>query len=419
MIKIYRGKEAFAEINKFINKADSAAAETESGVKEIISRVAKEGDSALDFYAAKFGDQQRNSYQLKMAEVEAIAEKTEPEARRVIEEAATSIREFALGMQSNFEPVVQHRKGYSIGLEYKAVEKVACYVPGGRFPLPSTALMTAIPARVAGVEKVIVTSPSLAPEVAYAALVAGADAFYCLGGAQAVAAFALGTESVEKVDMIVGPGNAWVTEAKKQLQGRVGIDMLAGPSEVAIIADSSADPLKVTVDILAQAEHDPDARAWLLTDSQELANSVAEILPGVVADLELPEFISEALSCSGIFVLDSLDECLRGCNLLAPEHLHLNTGIDAELKKKLKHFGSLFMGGNCSVPFGDYMAGPNHTLPTGTSARFSSGLSPLTFMRTQTWTSAEGNISELATGVELFARLEGLKAHAEAARLRK
>lgn len=251
--------------------------------------------------------------------------------------------------------------------------------------------------------------------MAYASLISGADAFYCLGGAQSIAAFAYGTESIPQVDMIVGPGNAWVTEAKKQVQGKVAIDMLAGPSEVAIIADSSADPDDVIMDILAQAEHDPDARAWLLTDSATLAEKVSEKITGVVASLNLPEFVEESLAASAIFLLDNLDQCTDGSNQLAPEHLHINTAENERVRAGLKHFGSLFIGKNCTVPFGDYMAGPNHTLPTGTSARFSSGLSPLTFMRTQTWTSADGDISELARDVRTFAELEGLTAHAEAA----
>lgn len=415
MINIFRGNEAREKISEFTNCKNITAGKVEAGVKEVITRVKSDGDAALDYFARKFGDQVRESFLVTQSELKALAEQCTPEAKEVIERAAASIREFAEGMQENFRPVVQKRSGYSIGLDFVPIEKAACYVPGGRFPLPSTALMTVIPARVAGVKEVFVVSPSLTPEVAFAALVAGADSFYCLGGAQAVAAFAFGTETIPRADIIVGPGNAWVTEAKKQLQGQVGIDMLAGPSEVAIIADESASSDLVTLDILAQAEHDPDARAWLLTDSEKLALEVQQKIPAAVARLKLPDFVKESLQASAVFLLKDLNECVDYSNLLAPEHLHINTAEDARLRESLKHFGSLFIGANCTVPFGDYLAGPNHTLPTGSSARFSSGLSPLTFMRTQTWTRAEGDVAKLAADVNTFARLEGLLAHAAAA----
>jgi histidinol dehydrogenase len=252
-------------------------------------------------------------------------------------------------------------------------------------------------------------------EIVLAGRLAEVTDFYKVGGAQAIAALALGTESIAPVDMIVGPGNAYVTEAKRQLQGTVGIDMLAGPSEVAIVADGSANPEWVAFDMLAQAEHDPESRAWLFTDSNGLGESVARELEKLPRKVELPDFVSNNLSGLSILVFESLDECAKASDLVSPEHLQLSVENPESLKPKLRHYGALFMGYSATVPFGDYMAGPNHTLPTGRTARFAGGLTPVAFLRPQSWMTFAESVERLARGTAAFAEIEGLKAHAAAA----
>ncbi len=301
----------------------------------------------------------------------------------------------------------------------RPVKRAACYIPGGRYPLPSTALMTAVTASVAGVKEICIVSPNLCDEILYAGTLAGVHEFHQIGGAQAIAALALGTESIEVADMIAGPGNAYVTEAKRQLFGQVGIDMLAGPSEVAIIADKGAKARWVALDLLAQAEHDPDSRVYLLTDCPELARSVVAIFPSLIDEIKgLPDYIGSVLAASAVVVLPSLTECARVSDLIAPEHLELQVADPHKLKQSVTSYGALFMGYAATVPFGDYMAGPNHTLPTNRSARFAGGLSPLTFMRGQTWLDVKEGASGLASKTAAFAAIEGLLAHEAAARAR-
>ena len=285
--------------------------------------------------------------------------------------------------------------------------------------MPSTALMTALPARVAGVAEICIVCPDMSPEIIYAGHLAGVDRFFRIGGAQAVAALAFGTETIPAVDMVVGPGNAYVTEAKRQLQGMIGIDLLAGPSEVAVIADRSPDPERVALDLLAQWEHDPDARAWLLTDSRELAESVAEALARRSRSPGFPSFLEASVEGGAILVFESLEACAAASDRVAPEHLQLAVVDPDSMKSRVKNYGALFLGREATVPFGDYMAGPNHTLPTGRTARFSGGLSPLAFLRPQSWLEVGAGLHRLASDTEAFAEAEGLPVHAEAARARK
>jgi histidinol dehydrogenase len=279
--------------------------------------------------------------------------------------------------------------------------------------------MTVTTAKVAGVPEIILVSPRLCDEVIVAGHLAGATAFYQLGGAQAIAALALGTETIQSVDVIAGPGNAYVTEAKRQLQGTVGIDMLAGPSEVGIIADAQANPRWVAMDLLAQAEHDPMARAYLMTDSMVLAEAVQQAMVSLMDEITLPGFLAESIHESAILVLDSLEQCAEVANQMAPEHLQLNIADPPCLRPLLLNYGALFVGYRATVPFGDYMAGPNHTLPTGRTARFCGGLTPLTFLRPQSWIEVPaGGGKRLARETADFAALEGLHGHAAAAKFR-
>lgn len=389
-----------------------------SRVAGIIEGVAKDGDKALAAIAAKIGDKPPRAYTLDSAAVKALSKRLPEGTREVLGAAAANITKFAEGIMAALNPVTVEFGDYAAGFDLKPVARAACYVPGGRYPLPSTALMTAITARAAGVKEVCIVSPVLCDEILYAGHLAGVTEFYELGGAQAIAALAMGTKTIKAADIVVGPGNVYVTEAKRQLFGQVGIDMLAGPSEVTIIADKGAQPEWLALDLLAQAEHDPDARVYLLTDSKKIATAVNLELPRLVSKLNLPEYVCDVLTASAIIVSPSLPDCAELSNKIAPEHLELQVAKPEKLKPLLTNYGALFMGYHATVPFGDYMAGPNHTLPTNRAARFAGGLSPLTFLRGQSWLQIKGQAKDLAAGTAAFAGLEGLAAHEAAAKAR-
>lgn len=388
-----------------------ARPEVTASVQEIIGQVRERGDEGLRAVAERLGDSPPARFSVKQLESE---QQLSPQTRALLERAAGNIEGFARAVVDGLHPVTIEHSGFRTGMRYQPVERVACYVPGGRYPLPSTALMTGLTAKAAGVREICLLCPQLHPAVVYAAKLAGIENIYQMGGAQAVAAVAFGTESVKAVDMVVGPGNAYVTEAKRQLQGVIGIDMLAGPSEVTIVADSPAKAEWMALDLLAQAEHDPDSRVYLLTPSRELAEEVSQEIVRLYGELALPDFLESSLSRSALLTFPDLEQCLEAANAIAPEHLHIH---DAGLRDQVDHYGGLFVGEQATVPFGDYMAGPNHTLPTGRSARFSSGLNPLTFLRPQSWLEVN-DPSQLAQDTALFADLEGLTAHAAAARAR-
>lgn len=418
MISIYSGDEAREKLRGFqVPQApDEGIVQT---VSEIIIAVRERGDAAILELAKRFGDETPENFALTQEEIQAALSRLPAETRNLLERAAGNIRAFAGAVMGSLSPVRLERGEFTAGLDLRPVERAGCYVPGGRYPLPSTALMTAITARAAGVEELAIASPRVADEVVYAGTLAGVETFYRIGGAQAVAAFAFGTESVKAVEFIAGPGNAYVTEAKRQLQGLVGIDLLAGPSEVAIIADAPANPRWLALDMLAQCEHDPQARAWLLTDSRELAESVAEEIKQLAGELQLPGFIDESIAGGAILVLEHMDDCAAGANQLAPEHLQLSVADPQTLRERLTNYGALFVGYQACVPFGDYMAGPNHTLPTGRTARFAGGLSPLTFLRAQSYLEVGSNPDALTRDSAVLAQIEGLTAHAAAARARR
>lgn len=422
-IPVYEGTAAAAWLKSSQKTMDAQATESDTRLQEAVcgtlAEVATGGDAALKAIAARFGDAVPESLRLPESAIAEANQRLAPETKQVLETAYERIHRFAQAVMDSLQPVKLNQGDFWVGMDFKPVERAGCYVPGGRYPLPSTALMTATTATVAGVQDVCICSPRLGDEVIYAGTLAGVKEFYQIGGAQAVAAMAFGTESIARVDVIVGPGNAYVTEAKRQIQGQVGIDMLAGPSEVAIIADGEANPRWVALDLISQAEHDPMARAYLLTDSQSLATQVAALVPELVQELKLPDYLAESLAGSAILVLDSMAACVAATNSIAPEHLQLNVREPEALKPQLKHYGALFMGYAATVPFGDYMAGPNHTLPTGRTARFSGGLTPLTFLRPQSWIQVQGEqASGLARETAAFAQLEGLTGHGAAASAR-
>jgi histidinol dehydrogenase len=410
VISILQGESAWNWLEAHATSEQSSRTES---VRAVIAEVRSGGDEALLEFARKFGDPLQ--IELSKDEVQAKCDQLNLTTKHLLERAAHRIKTYAEGVMGSLRPSEVQGDGFTAGLRFQPVESVGCYVPGGRYPLPSTALMTTIPARVAGVKNISITCPSPHPAVLYAASLAQADRYYCIGGSQAVAALALGTTTVGRVDMIVGPGNAYVTEAKRQLQGTVGIDMLAGPSEVAIIADQSAEPEWIALDLLAQAEHDPLAKVCLMTDCADLAKRVQL---SIVANAEpKPDFISQSLGRSALLVFGNLKDCVQASNSFAPEHLQVYLD-DSQLLDQLTHYGALFIGPHSAVALGDYGSGPNHTLPTERAARFSSGLSPLTFLRTQSWLRATDAAQQLIEDTVAFAELEGLHLHAASARAR-
>ncbi len=412
MIQILSGDNAlnFAPVRDEENESA-----IEERVKEIISSVRQDKDAALSKWASLLKDKITKDWLLDSLSIEEACKRLPQDSKDVIDIAATRIKDYATAVLSVIKPVTVNNGTFQTGMDFKPVLRVACYVPSGRYPLPSTALMTAMTARVAGVKEICILTPCVCDEIIYAASVCGVNEIYQLGGAQAAAAVAFGTESIKRADMLVGPGNAYLTEAKRQLQGQIGIDMLAGPSEIAIIADSGANPKWLALDLLSQAEHDPGARAYLFTDSKEIADATALEITTSIDKLSLPDFVRESIKYNAIVVLPTLAICVDKVNELAPEHLQLQVEDPESLKPALLNYGALFMGYYASVPHGDYMAGPNHTLPTGGAARYSGALNPLVFLRAQSWMKSSNNAAHLAKETAQFAKLEGLTAHAAAA----
>lgn len=415
----YDGQAAFEWLTKSLSRevASLKAEKIKITVEQIIDAVRTDGDNALIQMAEKYGDPILPGFKLSKEQIEEAIANVSPQAKEAIDKAAKNIRAFAEAVMAKAQPVQLDTEEFSTGLIFTPVERAGCYVPGGKFPLPSTALMTAITASVAGVEDICIATPSLCNETTYAGSISGVKEFYITGGAQAVAALALGTESIEKVDMVVGPGNAYVTEAKRQLSADVGIDMLAGPSEIAIIADSSQNPAWIAIDMISQAEHGPDASAYLITDSKELANRVTTEIDKLMTEYQ-GSLSETTLEQFAIFTMPSIKECVDFSNKLAPEHLELQVDDPWQWKSRLTSYGALFIGAEATVPYGDYAAGPNHTLPTNRSARYTGALNPFTFLRAQTWLEVKPGAKTLPATTVAMAEIEGLSAHAQAARVR-
>ena len=417
MIKIFKKGEIE---DKEIFKRNSDSLDVSSIVKDIIENVKKSGDKALKEYSLKFDKVDLNSLIVTEKEIDSALEEVEEEFLNIIVEAAENITEYHSK---------QLRKGYEIKKENGAVlgqivlplEKVGIYVPGGTAAYPSTVLMNAIPAKIAGVKEVVMVTPpnkegKVNPYILAAAKVAGVDRIFKVGGAQAIAALAYGTESVPQVDKIVGPGNAFVAEAKKQVFGQVAIDMIAGPSEILVISDSKSNPKHLAADLLSQAEHDKNATAVLVTDSFELADCVQKEIEEQLKDLPREEIARASIDNNGkIIVCKDMSEAIEISNRIAPEHLEISTDNPFELLKSVKNAGSVFLGRYSSEPLGDYFAGPNHTLPTMGTSRFSSPLSVEDFVKTMQYSSyTEEALKEDYCKIAYFARKEGLEAHARA-----
>ena len=393
-------------------------------VSEILARVKNEGDRALKEYSEKFDKAKLTSLRVTEAEMDESFSSVEPEFLEVLKKAADNIRAFhALQKREGF--VLKREDGSLVGQKVLPIERAGLYVPGGTAAYPSTVLMDAIPAVVAGCQRVVMVSPpnqegKINPVILAAARIAGVTEIYKVGGAQAIAALAYGTESVPKVDKIVGPGNAFVAEAKRQVFGEVNIDMIAGPSEILVVADGKNDPKHIAADLLSQAEHDKMASAVLVTDDGEFALRVAEEIERQIPLLERAEIARASIDGNGkIIVTRDLQQAIEIANGIAPEHLELCVDEPFVWLEKVRHAGSVFLGRYCPEAIGDYFAGANHTLPTSGSARFSSPLSVDDFIKkTQYIYYDEKALRGVCKDVEYFAKKEGLTAHAKSAVVR-
>ncbi len=421
MIKILKYGEVAAEE---IFARGTAATDVSDIVAEIIKTVRREGDAALIAYAARFDKATLSSVEVSEAEIEEVFSLVEPEFLEVLREASANIRAFHQAQVRN-SFILNEKDGVVTGQKITPIERVGLYVPGGTAAYPSTVLMDSIPAKIAGCKELCITTPPMPsgkinPAILAAAKIAGVDRIFKTGGAQAIAALAYGTETIPKVDKIVGPGNAFVAEAKRQVFGRVSIDMIAGPSEILVIADGKSNPAFVAADLLSQAEHDKMASAVLVTDSEQLAAAVQEELEKQLPLLPREEIARVSIENNGkIIVAENLAEVFDVANEIAPEHLELCVDDPFAYLDKVKNAGSIFMGRYCPEALGDYFAGPNHTLPTSGTARFSSPLSVDDFVKKSQYTYyTKEALCKVAHKVALFAEKEGLQAHARSATVR-
>ncbi len=422
MIRIMKtGEIAREEI--FARKTPTA--HVEETVAEILRNVRARGDAALREYTEKFDGAKLEGLLVTEEEMAEAMEGIEPGFLAVLERAAANIRRFhSRQVRNSF--LINEEEGVVMGQKITPVDRAGLYVPGGTAAYPSTVLMDVIPAKIAGVPQVVITTPpgkdgKINPAILAAAKVAGADCIVKVGGAQAIAALAFGTETVPRVDKIVGPGNAFVAEAKRQVYGLVSIDMIAGPSEILVVADGKSNPAYLAADLLSQAEHDRMASAVLITDSEALALGVQAELERQLPLLEREEIARASIENNGkIIVTGDLAEAIRAANEIAPEHLELCVDQPFDYLDSIRHAGSVFLGRNCPEALGDYLAGPNHTLPTQGTARFSSPLSVDDFVKKTQYTYYTADaLARVARDVAVFARKEGLTGHARSAMIRQ
>ena len=421
MIRIYPygevpNQEIFARTEPTANVSDI--------VTEIIQDVRRRGDEALLEYTKKFDKAELTNLQVTEEEFREALSSFDPRLKQVLQRAASNISKFHSRQKRN-SFILNEDDGIVMGQKVIPIDRVGLYVPGGTAAYPSTVLMDTLPARIAGVKEIVMVTPPNAQgkvnsAILAAARIAGVDKIFKVGGAQAIAALAYGTESIPKVDKIVGPGNAFVAEAKRQVYGQVSIDMIAGPSEILIVSDRKTDPRHVAADLLSQAEHDKLASAVLVTDSMELAKAVQAELEIQIPKLERAEIARVSIDNNGkIIVADNLNKAIEIANEIAPEHLELCVDQPFDYLSKVRHAGSVFMGRNCPEALGDYLAGPNHTLPTSGTARFSSPLSVDDFVKKMQYTYfTRDALANVADDVAYFARAEGLTGHARSALIR-
>ncbi len=386
---------------------------------DLITEVQEGGVAALEKLTAQFDERPMGTpLFLTRADLEEALRSLPDDHREALERIAGRIGKFATAQRETLSSLTGFSvPGGTAGHTVTAVARAGCYAPGGRYPLPSSVLMTAVTARAAGVGEVWIASPRPAPITLAAAAVAGADGLLAAGGAHAIAALAFGAGPLPAVDTIVGPGNRYVTAAKQLVFGTVGIDMLAGPSELAVLADATADADIVAADLIAQAEHDPEAFPVLVTTDPALVGRVRKELAARLADLPTAAVAVPALRGGGAVLAETLDEAVSICDQIAPEHLQLSVADPVGVRERLVNYGAVFVGEGSAEVFGDYGAGPNHVLPTGGTARFTGGLSVFTFLRVRTWLKVNPT-DELRRDTAWLARQEGLEGHARAAEAR-
>lgn len=422
MIKIMKygqvpNSEIFARVTPTVDVAGIVA--------DILYDVRKNGDKAVLAYCAKFDKAELDTLEVSKQEIAEAIDAVEPEFLEILKEAAANIRAFhSRQVRNSF--VLADKPGVVLGQKVTPIEKVGVYVPGGTAAYPSTVLMDTIPAKIAGCPQIVMVTPpgkdgKINPAILAAASIAGVDKIFKVGGAQAIAALAYGTESIPKVDKIVGPGNAFVAEAKKQVFGMVSIDMIAGPSEILVIADGKSNPVHVAADLLSQAEHDKLASAVLVTDSEELAVTVRDELERQLPLLPREEIARASIDNNGkIIVAENLMQGIEIANEIAPEHLELVVDDPFSYLDAVKNAGSIFMGRSCPEALGDYFAGPNHTLPTSGTARFSSPLSVDDFVKKSQFSYYTADaLASVADKIAAFAEKEGLRAHGRSVMIRK
>ena len=397
-----------------------------AAVEEIISAVKAEGDQALLRYNNRFDNMQAGSItelELSQAKIAQSLAAITAEQRQALDLAANRIRKYHQHQKQESWSYTE-TDGTVLGQQITALEKVGVYVPGGKAAYPSTVLMDVIPAKVAGVEEIIMVTPTpagvLADVVIAAAAIAGVDRVFTVGGAQAIAALAYGTESIPKVDKIVGPGNIFVATAKRQVFGQVGLDMIAGPSEILVICDGQTDPDWIAMDLFSQAEHDENAQSILVCPDAKFIDRVEESIQKLLPTMERASIIAESLSRRGALIkVDDMAEAMEVCNRIAPEHLELSVADPQALLSSIKHAGAIFMGRHTSEALGDYCAGPNHVLPTSGTVRFSSPLGVYDFQkRSSIIHCSEEGASVLGKTASILARSESLTAHAQSAEFR-
>jgi histidinol dehydrogenase len=424
VLTIYHFAQDEAALKQQLNRTVSFDPDAQRTVDEILLRVRSEGDQAILDYTERFQGVRLTDMKVSAAEIERAYADADPEFIGILKQAFRNITEFHRH-EAERSFFYEQEGGVILGQRVTPMEKALLYVPGGKASYPSSVLMNAAPAQVAGVREIYMTTPcdaegKVSPHILAAAKVAGITSVYKLGGAQAVAAFAFGTDSIPKVDIVTGPGNKYVALAKKQVFGHVSIDSIAGPSEVVVIADGNADPEFIVMDMFAQAEHDPDASAVLITPSETLATEVQETAGRLVGTMLRGEVIAKALKDNGAIVkVDSMAEACRVSDMIAPEHLELHVENPWEILPELHHAGAIFMGPWSCETIGDYFAGPNHTLPTNGTARFFSPLSVRDFVKhTSIIAYSKDELRRNGEKIARFADHEGLQAHAEAVRTR-
>ncbi len=427
MLRLDTRKPGFAEaFERLVNDRRESDQEVSRDVARIIEDVRSRGDKALSDYTARWDEHSLGEdadWRISLEMCREAFEDLHPDLRAALELAAQRIRAFHEGQKPKNKDS-RDEAGVRMGARWTAVDAAGLYIPGGRASYPSSLLMNAIPAKVAGVDRLVVVTPTpggeINPLVMAAAHLAGVDEVWRIGGAQAVAALAFGTERIAAVDVITGPGNAWVAEAKRQLFGVVGIDMVAGPSEILVIADGKNDPDWIAADLLSQAEHDPAAQSILITDDGLFADTVADRIGVELAMLPSARVAAESWNTHGVIIeVASLDEAPALANALAAEHVQIATDKPQALFKQIRHAGSVFLGRMTPEAIGDYVAGPNHVLPTGRRARFSSGLSVLDFMKRTSFIELdEAALKQIGPAAIALADAEGLPAHARSIEVR-